>query len=54
MTEIVMERVGKKDVRPLINWYNANTKYYHFPEKISGTKLYNIVKQIPESEKNKS
>jgi hypothetical protein len=37
--------VNKKDARKLVNWLDANTKYYHFIQKQCFGKLYNIIRQ---------
>lgn len=41
---LLIKNVNKSDAKKLIDWWNANIKYYHFKRK-SG-KLYNIMRQL--------
>ena len=38
--------VNKSDARKLVDWWNANTKYYYFIQKQGFGNLYNIIKII--------
>ena len=47
---LLIKDINKSDARKLVSWWNANTKYYHFYKKQTGSykkgNLYNIYRQL--------
>jgi len=48
-TKVIMPNVNDSDAKKLIDWWNANTDYYHFKER-GYNGLFNVVRQLPEKE----
>jgi hypothetical protein len=46
MTVTIIDKVSKNDAKKLVKWYNANTTYYHFPDKMDHGKLWKVIRQI--------
>lgn len=38
----IFKEVNKRDGRLLVDWWNANTKWYHFLKKNAIGKLYSL------------
>lgn len=45
-TKILFEKVTKSDARKLVEYWNANTDYYHFVRKRDNDKFYNVIRQL--------
>jgi hypothetical protein len=44
-TKVLMPNVSDSDANKLIEWWNANTDYYHFKVKRVSNNLYDVVRQ---------
>jgi len=47
--KIMMANVNLSDARKLIDWWNANTSYYHF-KKEGYNGMFNVIRQLPDKQ----
>jgi hypothetical protein len=46
-TKVLMPNVSESDANKLIEWWNANTDYYHFKVKRPVGNMFDVVRQTP-------